>query len=162
MRRRTILGRRVPDSAVTAMKETGFFRLLWESGDVVRRPAEGDLLERLAIAVTAGGEALGSIWVAAAGRPLPKTAADDLRAAARAAAPRLLHHRSRRAGQLQVVQETARALLEGLGSAEALAARTSLPVEGRCAVLAVHAGRGGRDEEPRSRPGGRAVCRARA
>ncbi|WP_048580161.1 PucR family transcriptional regulator [Streptomyces viridochromogenes] len=147
MRRRTILGRRVPDSAVTAMRETGFFRLLWGSGDVVHRPAEEDLPERLAIAVTAGGEALGSLWVAAAGRSLPETAADDLRAAARAAAPHLLHHRSRRAGQLQVVQETARALLEGLGSAEALAARTSLPVEGRCAVLAVHAGRGGRDED---------------
>ncbi|MFI9170026.1 PucR family transcriptional regulator [Streptomyces lincolnensis] len=150
MRRRTILGRRVPDAAVAEMRETGFFRLLWGSGDVVRRPAEGDLPERLAVAVTAGGEALGSIWVAAAGRPLPETAADDLRAVARAAVPHLLHHRSRRAGQVQVVQEAARALLEGSGSAEALAARTALPVEGHCAVLAVHAApgpRGGRNED---------------
>ncbi|MER5834232.1 helix-turn-helix domain-containing protein [Streptomyces sp. NPDC002130] len=149
MRRRTILGRRVPDTAVAAMRDTGFFRLLWGTGDVVRRPAENDLPERLAVAVTAGGEALGSIWVAAAGRPLPETAEDDVRAAARAAAPHLLHHRSRRAGQMQVVQETARALLEGLGSAEALAARTPLPLDGRCAVLAVHAAPGtgrGRDE----------------
>ncbi|WP_329280585.1 PucR family transcriptional regulator [Streptomyces sp. NBC_01451] len=139
IRRRTILGRRVPDAAVAVMRETGFFRLLWGSGDVVRRPAEEDLPERLVVAVTAGGEALGSIWVAAAGRPLPKTAEEDLRAAARAAAPHLLHHRSRRAGQVQVVQEMARALLEGSGSAEALAARTALPIDGRYAVLAVHA-----------------------
>ncbi|MGI5423929.1 PucR family transcriptional regulator [Streptomyces sp. CA-179760] len=117
---------------------------------MVRRPAEEDLPERLAVAVSAGGEALGSIWVAAAGRPLPETAADDLRAVARAAVPHLLHHRSRRAGQMQVVQEAARALLEGSGSAEALAARTALPVEGHCAVLAVHATpgpRGGRNED---------------
>lgn len=150
MRRRTVLGRRVPDSAVTAMRETGFFRLLWGSGEVVNRPAEEGLPGRLAIAVTAGGEPLGSIWVAAAGRPLPETAADDLRAAARAAAPHLLYHRSRRAGQVQVVQETARALLEGWGSAEALAARSSLPADARCAVLAVHTAPGplgGRDED---------------
>ncbi|MER7484174.1 helix-turn-helix domain-containing protein [Streptomyces sp. NPDC126510] len=150
MRRRTILGRRAPDAAVAELRETGFFRLLWGSGDVVRRPAEEDLPERLVVAVTAGGEALGTIWVAAAGRPLPETAADNLRAAARAAAPHLLHHRSRGAGQLQAVQQAARALLEGSGSAEALAARTALPVEGRCAVLAVHAvsgPRGGRNED---------------
>lgn len=150
MRRRTVLGRRVPDTAVAEMHETGFFRLLWGSGDVVRRPDEGDLPERLAVAVTADGEALGSIWVAAAGRPLPTTATDDLRRVARAAVPHLLHHRSRRAGQTQVVQETARALLEGSGSAEALAARTALPVEGHCAVLAVRVAPGprvGRSED---------------
>ncbi|MFF5982982.1 PucR family transcriptional regulator [Streptomyces olindensis] len=142
LRRRTILGRRVPPSTVAALRETGFFRVLWGSGDVVHRPAEEDLPERLAIAVSAGGEVLGSIWVAAAGRPLPSAAAEGLRAAARAAAPHLLHHRSRQAGQAQLVQEAARALLEGHGSAEALAARTGLPVEGRCAVLSVHCGPG--------------------
>lgn len=139
MRRRTILGRRVPASTVAALRETGFFRMLWGSGDVVRRPAEGDLPERLAIAATAGGEVLGTIWVAAAGRPLPPTAEDDLRAAARAAAPHLLHDRSRQARHGQAVQETARALLEGSGSAEALATCTALPVEGRCGVLEVRA-----------------------
>ncbi|MFF5372978.1 PucR family transcriptional regulator [Streptomyces sp. NPDC013187] len=150
MRRRTILGRRVPASTVAAMRKSGFFRVLWGSGDVVRRPAEEDLPERLAIAVTAGSEVLGSIWVAPAGRPLPETAADDLRAAARAAAPHLLHHRSRRAGHLRAVQEAARAVLDGSGSAEALAASAGLPVDGRCAVLAVRAAPGpgrGRGED---------------
>ncbi|MEV3971309.1 helix-turn-helix domain-containing protein [Streptomyces sp. NPDC050698] len=138
LRRRTILGRRVPPSTVAALRETGFFRVLWGSGDVMHRPAEEDLPERLAIAVTAGGEVLGSIWVAADGRPLPAAAAELLRAAARAAAPHLLHHQSHQAGQVRLAQEAARALLEGHGSADVLAARTGMSVEGRSAVLAVH------------------------
>ncbi|KUJ67156.1 hypothetical protein ACZ90_30425 [Streptomyces albus subsp. albus] len=147
IRRLTILGRRVPQWRIAAMEEAGFFRALWGSGDVVHRPAEGEVPERLAMAVSAGGEVLGSVWVAAAGRPLPPTAADALRAAARAAAPHLLHHRSRLAGRTMLAQEAARALLEGRGSAEVLEARTALPREGRCAVLAVRVVAGPGDDE---------------
>ncbi|GHF67496.1 DNA-binding protein [Streptomyces mashuensis] len=138
IRRLTILGRRVPQWRVAAMREDGFFRAVWSSGDVVHRPAEGDIPERLVVAVRAGGEVLGSIWVAAAGgRPLPPTAADALRAAARAAVPHVMHHRFHRAGQVHLVQDAARALLEGRGSAEALATRTALPPDRPCAVLAL-------------------------
>ncbi|WP_146608321.1 hypothetical protein [Streptomyces sp. NTH33] len=39
LRRLTILGRRVPEWRVAAMREAGFFRALWGSGDVIHRPA---------------------------------------------------------------------------------------------------------------------------
>ncbi|MBB5939416.1 PucR family transcriptional regulator [Streptomyces zagrosensis] len=136
-RQRTILGRQVPRPRVADMQRNGLLPALWGSGDVIHRPAAGNVPERLAIAISAGGEILGSLWVAAAGQPLPPTARQALRTAARAAAPHLLHHRFRRAGQAHLVLDAARALLEGRGSAEALSARTALPVEGHCAVLAV-------------------------
>ncbi|MEV5433695.1 helix-turn-helix domain-containing protein [Streptomyces sp. NPDC052701] len=139
LRRLTILGRRVPPWRVAAMREAGFFRALWGRGDVLYRPAGGADPERLVGAVRAGGEVLGSIWVAAiAGRPLAPNAAEALRAATRAAAPHLLHHRTRGA-DTRLVEDAARAVLDGRGSAEVLAERAALPENGNCAVLAVHA-----------------------
>ncbi|MEV5435600.1 helix-turn-helix domain-containing protein [Streptomyces sp. NPDC052682] len=152
LRRLTILGRRVPPWRVAAMREAGFFRALWGTGDVLYRPARGADPERLVAAVRAGGEALGSIWVAAvAGRPLAPNATEALRAAVRAAAPHLLHHATRGA-DTRLVTDAARAVLEGRGSVEVLAERAALPETGYCAVLAVHAdGRGadGGDGAPR-------------
>nr|WP_285562848.1 helix-turn-helix domain-containing protein [Streptomyces hygroscopicus] len=146
LRRLTILGRRVPEWRVAAMREAGFFRALWGSGDVIHRPAHGENPERLVVAVRAGGEVLGSIWVAAAGGDLPPHAADALRSAARVAAAHLLHHRSHRA-QARLVEDAARALLDGRGSAGVLAERTGIPVHGHCAVLAVRPGASCKGEE---------------
>ncbi|CAM5567774.1 Diaminopimelate decarboxylase [Streptomyces alboniger] len=96
LRRLTILGRRVPPWRVAAMREAGFFRALWGTDDVLHRPAQGENPERLVGAVRAGGEVLGSIWVAAAeGRPLAPGALETLRAATRTAAAHLLHVRTR-------------------------------------------------------------------
>ncbi|WP_129840124.1 PucR family transcriptional regulator [Streptomyces sp. RFCAC02] len=148
----TILGRRVPEWRVAALREAGFFSALWGSGDVVHRPAEGAVPERLAVAVSSAGEILGSIWVAAAGGPLPPGAAATLRAAARAAAPHLLHHRSRRAGEARAVQEAARALLDGHVPAGDPVARMGLRADRPCAVLAVGADTGA-DPDPAAEPG---------
>ncbi|MFJ7078906.1 PucR family transcriptional regulator [Streptomyces sp. NPDC098781] len=137
IRRLTILGRRVPRWRVAALREAGFFSALWGSGDVVHRPAEGGIPERLAIAVVAAGEVLGSIWVASVGQPFPADSADALRRAARAAAPHLLHHRSCRTGEAHLIQDAARALLDGHGSAEVLAIRAGVPLEAPCAVIMV-------------------------
>ncbi|MFF3766095.1 PucR family transcriptional regulator [Streptomyces sp. NPDC001922] len=139
LRRRTILGRRVPQWRVAAMQEAGFFRALWGSGDVIHRPEHGENPERLVVAVRAGGEVLGSIWVAAAGRSLAPNAADALRSAARMAAVHLVHHRCHR-GQARLVEEAARALLDGRGPAEVLAERAAFPPHGHSAVLAVRTG----------------------
>ncbi|MFD0392985.1 hypothetical protein ACFQ3Z_11590 [Streptomyces nogalater] len=74
MRRLTILGRRVPAWRVAAMRDAGFFRALWTTDDVLHRRAQGDNPERLVCAVRAGGEVLGSVWVAAvAGGRCPRT-----------------------------------------------------------------------------------------
>ncbi|MDX3530281.1 helix-turn-helix domain-containing protein [Streptomyces sp. ID05-39B] len=139
LRRLTILGRRVPQWRVAAMREAGFFRTLWGSGDVIHRPAHGDNPERLVVAVRAGGEVLGSIWVAAAGSDLPPHATDTLRSAARVAAGHLLHHRSHRT-DARLTEDAARALLDGRGSAAVLTERTGIPAHGHCAVLAVRPG----------------------
>lgn len=139
LRRLTILGRRVPEWRVSAMREAGFFRALWGSGDVIHRPAHGENPERLVVAVRAGGEILGSIWVAAAGTELPPDASDTLRSAARVAAAHLLHHRSHRT-HARLVEDAARALLDGRGSADVLTERTGIPAHGHCAVLAVRPG----------------------
>ncbi|MGW2952604.1 PucR family transcriptional regulator [Streptomyces eurythermus] len=137
MRLLTILGRRVPAWRVAAMRDAGFFRALWTTDDVLHRRAQGDDPERLVCAVRAGGEVLGSVWVAAvAGRPLSPNAAQALRAASRAAAPHLLHHRTRGAAD-RLVEDAARALLEERGPAEVLAERAALPAREPCAVLAV-------------------------
>ncbi|MTE18793.1 PucR family transcriptional regulator [Streptomyces sp. TRM43335] len=147
VRRLTILGRRVPEWRVAAMREDGFFRALWSSGDVLHRPARGDAPERLVAVVRAGGEPLGSIWVAAAGRPLAPNATDILRAAARTAAPHLIRHRTR-GGHEHLVEEAVRALLEGRGSPEAAAERAVLPARGSYAVLAVRVVPGREDAGP--------------
>jgi hypothetical protein len=139
LRRLTILGRRVPEWRVAAMREAGFFRALWGSGDVIHRPAHGENPERLVMAVRAGGEILGSIWVAAAGGDLPSHACDTLRSAARVAAAHLLHHRSHRT-HARLVEDAARALLDGRGPAGVLTELTRIPAHGHCAALAVRPG----------------------
>ncbi|MGY3202983.1 PucR family transcriptional regulator [Streptomyces sp. TE5632] len=146
LRRLTILGRRVPEWRVAAMREAGFFRALWGSGDVIHRPAHGENPERLVVAVRAGGEILGSIWVAAAGGDLPPHASDTLRSAARVAAAHLLHHRSHRT-HARLVEDAARALLDGRGSAGVLTERIGIPAHGHCAVLAVCPGTSCKGEE---------------
>ncbi|MFI5686375.1 PucR family transcriptional regulator [Streptomyces sp. NPDC051636] len=152
LRRLTILGRRVPPWRVAAMREAGFFRALWGTDDVLYRRAQGENPERLVGAVRAGGEVLGSIWVAAvAGRPLSPGASEALRAATRTAAAHLLHVRTRGADD-RLVEDAARALLEGRGSPEVLAERASLPEREPCAVLAVGAGSGtAGDDDPARR-----------
>ena len=151
LRRLTILGRRVPPWRVAAMREAGFFRALWGTDDVLHRPAQGENPERLVGAVRAGGEVLGSIWVAAAeGRPLSPGALETLRAATRTAAAHLLHVRTRGADDRRV-EDAARALLEERGSPEVLAARASLRVREPCAVLAVGTGSGPPGDDAPSR-----------
>ncbi|MER5355064.1 helix-turn-helix domain-containing protein [Kitasatospora sp. NPDC002551] len=137
IRRSTILARRVPAERRAAMREDGFLALLRRTPGALHRRADGTAPERAAVAVRAGEEVLGSLWVAPTGRPLPPTVAEALRAAARIAAPHLLHDRARRGGERALVREAARALMAGRGSADLPAARTGLPPAEPCAVLAL-------------------------
>ena len=79
-RRQTILGRRVPEEWLARLEEAGVFKRLW-AGEIVRYEADADfaLRPRLALAVRAGDEILGSIWVAEGERPLDASAEDALR-----------------------------------------------------------------------------------
>lgn len=139
-RQDTILGHRVPSSWRQALVDQGVFKRLYGSEDVVQVV---DLAEpgvfvapRMAIAVRAGGEVLGSIWVAQADRPFDEEAVQALRGAARIAALHMLHHRAYRDLERQRQAELIRALLAGVEPA--LPGVSSIGLAGTpVAVLAV-------------------------
>ncbi|MFD7430175.1 PucR family transcriptional regulator [Streptomyces sp. NPDC059818] len=113
MRRLTILGQEVPRWRVVELRESGFFQTLWNTDDVVRRPADDRYAERLAVAVRHGSEVLGSIWAAADGRPLAEDAVAALRTAGRAAVPHLSHHRTWGRAATRAREGAVHALLAG-------------------------------------------------
>jgi hypothetical protein len=92
-RRDTVLGRRMPAEWLTRLQDAGILRRLWSGDDVVRVELDG-VAPRLAVAVRAGGEVLGSIWVQEGERALGTDAERDLREAASLAALHLLRARS--------------------------------------------------------------------
>ena len=113
-RREVILGRRVPERFLHRLREAGVFQRLQTTDDVVSYvDQEEETLPRLAVGIRAGGELLGSIWVAEATEPLGADAKAVLQEAARMAALHLIRHRS--SGDLERRQrgEVVRGLLEG-------------------------------------------------
>jgi len=121
-RRATILGRRVPDEWMLRLREDGVFRRLFGEDGVVRiEYAELGIKPRLATAVRAGDEILGSIWVQEGTRPLGPEAEVALKEAAGIAALHLLRHRS--GADIERVRraELLRAALDGRIATDALA-----------------------------------------
>ncbi|MFJ1547390.1 PucR family transcriptional regulator [Streptomyces sp. NPDC088246] len=139
MRRLTILGQEVPRWRVDELRESGFFRALWSTDDVVRRPADDRSAERLAIAVRHGSEVLGSIWAAADGRPLAEGAAAALRTAARAAVPHLSHHRTWGRAAAGAREEAVHALLDGAAHASQAAHDAGIAADRPYAVMVAQA-----------------------
>jgi hypothetical protein len=92
-RRDTILGRRVPEDWLRRLHEDGVFRRLWSEDQVIRVDYP-EVRRRLAIAIKAGGELLGSIWVAEDKRPFDAAAEAALAEAAEIAALHLIRARS--------------------------------------------------------------------
>lgn len=65
-RRDTILGRRVPQSWVKRLQDDGVFQQIWHGDGPVRisySSSEPGYRDRLVIAVRAGGEVVGTIWI---------------------------------------------------------------------------------------------------
>ena len=123
-RRQTILGHRVPESWRRRLQDDGVFRRLWaEEGPVaIYYPdAEPPMQRRLAVAVRAGDEILGSIWVAEGSRPLTDADADALRDAARIAALQLIRSRSSEDMARERRNALLRSVLDGETSPEVLA-----------------------------------------
>lgn len=121
----TILGRQVPERYARMLRESGVFRELHRSDDPVwiepAHDAEGGFtLARVAIAVRAGDELLGSVWAAVA-EPLSPARAEALRESAKLVALHLLRVRagSDPRGRLRA-DLLATALQGGPGAAESL------------------------------------------
>lgn len=116
-RRDTIVGRKVPDSWMRALADDGVFKTLYADSHVVRideiRGAEQPLLPRLAVAVRAGDEPLGSIWVVEGEQPLAAAAEKALQGAAQIAALHMLQHRARGDLERQHRSGVLRSLLDG-------------------------------------------------
>lgn len=138
-RRQAILGRQVPDEWVQLLTTTGAFKKLWSTNEVVRiddLSGDGRLKPRLAIAVRAGDELLGSIWVAEGDTPFNEQTEDALRDAAGMAALHIVRARAGEDLERRVRGEQLRAILEGRGPLEVLAARLGTDPAGRFAVVA--------------------------
>ena len=113
-RREVILGRRVPERFLRRLRDAGVFHRLQTTDDVVTYvDQEEELIPRLAVGIRAGGELLGSIWVAAATDPLDVDTQTALQEAARMAALHLIRHRSSWDLERRQRGELVRALLEG-------------------------------------------------
>jgi sugar diacid utilization regulator len=138
-RRLTILGRRVPDEWLTRLETDGVFRRLWTDPGVIRvdYEAEFGLRPRLAVAVRAGGETLGSIWVAQGDSPLGEAAEAALAEAAQIAALHLIRHRAGDDLERRRRSEVLRALLDGAQPTGDVTAALGIGAHGPKAVLAI-------------------------
>jgi hypothetical protein len=129
-RQEGILGRRVPEFD----RNDTIYRDVQRAAGVVRVPADGDVLPRLAIAVRAGAELLGSIWVVEA-VPLPAASEQALLDAARLAALHLLRARAGSEIERRARGELLRGLLDGRSAPSLVATRLGLPLGADVAVL---------------------------
>jgi len=135
-RQETILGRQVPSAWIQRLHEAGVFRRLWQSDEVIRIAdfvADAEYLPRVAVAVRAGGELLGSLWVIEGRQRLGKDAERTLRDAADIAALHLLRHRAATDVDRRRRAEAVLALIEGSDRGEV--AREALGFDARPTVV---------------------------
>lgn len=139
VRLETILGRRVPDAMRRRLEQEGVFAHLAASDEplfVDPAPAHG-LRGRMVVAVRAGRELLGSIWVECQS-PLSGAQRIVLVNAARAVALHLLRSRVSADLERQVESDLVIQLLEGTADAPAVISRLGLARE-RFRVIALQA-----------------------
>lgn len=134
-RRQTILGRQVPDEWLVRLREDGVFDELWSSHEVISYTPE-DQQGRMAIAVRAGDEILGSIWAADGGKPFDPPAESALLEAASIAALHLVRHRTSEDLERRMRGELLRSLLYGRGPLDVLAARLGMETDSPTVVVA--------------------------
>src|SRR4051812_8972558 len=139
-RQETILGRQVPSGWIQRLQEAGVFRRLWQTDEVVRIADFADedraYLSRIAVAVRAGGELLGSVWVIEGDQPLGPEAERTLRDAGEIAALHLLRHRTATDVDRQRRAEALLALLAGADRGEVAANVLGIAADRPSAVIA--------------------------
>lgn len=153
----TILGRQVPEAALAQMEQRNVFRDLYRSTEPVQvAPVElpaGELsLPRVAIAVRAGDEVLGSIWAAVA-EPMSQERAHALVEASRLVALHLLRYRAGADVNRRLRADLVSTVLEGGAGASPALGRLGL--SGRDCVVVALVG-----NEPEPSDGPRELARA--
>lgn len=131
-RRSGILGRQVPDDPDNANAYASVYR----SAQALRLPALAPGMPRMAVAIRAGTQPLGSIWVVDEGGRLDNDAAQALERAADIAALHLLRARSAADLVRQQRAELLRRLLEGGEDSRLIATQLDLDVVGPFTVVA--------------------------
>jgi sugar diacid utilization regulator len=126
-RRRSILGRQVPDvPGMRALYQEVFSTpgVMTANAAKLRKLLDmGDLRSRSAVAIRAGGQTIGSIWVVHDKDRLDEESERALNEAARIAAPHVIQARAARDVERRMRAEMVLAVLEGRGSAEETAVR---------------------------------------
>jgi sugar diacid utilization regulator len=139
-RQETILGRAVPTDWIERLRDAGVFKRLWHTNDVVHIDAfeasSGPALPRLAVAVRAGNQLLGSIWVIQSKATPAPEAERTLQEAADLAALHLLRHLSASDVDRRRRSEALLELLEGHSGAERHRATLGVEREQPIAVVA--------------------------
>lgn len=132
-RREGILGRKVPDLP----ENDAQYRALYQAEGVLRFGADAPALPRMAVAVRAGQEVLGSIWVVDADGALDESAELALLGAAPTAALHLLRARSAEELARRQRGDLVRRVLEGSTRPALAAEALGLEPDGPFAVLAL-------------------------
>ena len=131
----TILGRQVPDRYTRMLHERGAFRQLFHGDEPVYVEALTDeMLPRVAIAVRAGNEVLGSMW-AVAREPLTPDRAAAFADSARIVALHMLRARAGADVERRLSADLVATVLEGGPGASEAAQRLGL-ADGRLCVMA--------------------------
>lgn len=130
-RRQGIIGRQVPEHSGNDES----YQALARSAGVVRLPGDANHFPRIAVAVRAGAEVLGSLW-AIETEPIDEAAERGLLAASRLAAVHLLRARAEHQMQRRARSELLRAVLDGRAPADATASKLGVNPRGRFAILA--------------------------
>jgi hypothetical protein len=139
----TILGRQVPQRYRQMLEERGIFRELYRSRRPMYMPGlDPDMLPRVAVAVYAGQEVLGSLWVAVKG-PLSDERMQALTEAAGLAALHMLHQRNSTDLARQLSADLLASVLAGDIGAHHAAIRLGLPVGPLCVLACQPFGAGG-------------------
>ncbi|RKT55136.1 PucR family transcriptional regulator [Saccharothrix australiensis] len=135
----TILSRQVPDRLRELFEDRGVFGYLaaYDEPLFVEQAPELGLTGRMVVAVRAGRELLGSVWVTC-GAPLTGVRCTALADGARTVALHLLRSRASADLERQVESDLVSRLLEGTADAATVVSRLGLP-QGPLRVIAVRA-----------------------
>ncbi|GAA2210807.1 hypothetical protein GCM10009850_062660 [Nonomuraea monospora] len=132
----TVLGRQVPERYLRLLDEQGAFKRLYQSQEPIHIALDdGSPINREAVAVRAGDEILGSIWVAVRD-PLNAQRRRALADAAKIVALRLLHERAGADTQRRLRADLLSTVLAGGAEAAEAAGRLGIATARLCVLAA--------------------------